>query len=246
MEKNPKHFLTPFDELTTSRQLQTIKLLLPYLPTNGQRMLGIFIRLNELQNAIHLFRGFPVSPSSDSLSPSRILSDLSPYLSEEESQQMAQVNQLLQMMELFQNMPTDNPAGFSPDLLMGMLNPEQKEMFQTYDAMFSDTMNQMDFTTSKEVLHMNEWMNHPKMQNMDPIKLELIKMAAAQTAGKSGKDLAPILFALITNAGKHNIQFSPEEITLILDLLKEGKSDAEKAQIDRTVNMAASMLKKKA
>ena len=91
---------------------------------------------------------------------------------------------------------------------------------------------------------MNEWMNHPKMQNMDPIKLELIKMAAAQTAGKSGKDLAPILFALITNAGKHNIQFSPEEITLILDLLKEGKSDAEKAQIDRTVNMAASMLKK--
>ena len=83
------------------------------------------------------------------------------------------------------------------------------------------------------------------MQNMDPIKLELIKMAAAQTAGKSGKDLAPILFALITNAGKHNIQFSPEEITLILDLLKEGKSDAEKAQIDRTVNMAASMLKKK-
>ena len=46
--------------------------------------------------------------------------------------------------------------------------------------------------------------------------------------------------------GKHNIQFSPEEITLILDLLKEGKSDAEKAQIDRTVNMAASMLKKKA
>ena len=59
---------------------------------------------------------------------------------------------------------------------------------------------------------------------MDPIKLELIKMAAAQTAGKSGKDLAPILFALITNAGKHNIQFSPEEITLILDLLKEGKS----------------------
>lgn len=58
MEKNPKHFLTPFDELTTSRQLQTIKLLLPYLPTNGQRMLGIFIRLNELQNAIHLFGDF--------------------------------------------------------------------------------------------------------------------------------------------------------------------------------------------
>ena len=38
----------------------------------------------------------------------------------------------------FSEYAADNPAGFSPDLLMGMLNPEQKEMFQTYDAMFSD------------------------------------------------------------------------------------------------------------
>lgn len=48
-------------------------------------------------------------------------------------------------------------------------------MFQTYDAMFSDTMNKWILQLLKEVLHMNEWMNHPKMQNMDPIKLELIK-----------------------------------------------------------------------
>ena len=119
-------------------------------------MLGIFIRLNELQNAIHLFRGFPVSPPSDSLSPSRILSDLSPYLSEEESQQMAQVNQLLQMMELFQNMPADNPAGFSPDLLMGMLNPEQKEMFQMYQTMFQqegDSQNERMDESSKNAEH---------------------------------------------------------------------------------------------
>lgn len=92
---------------------------------------------------------------------------------------------------------------------------------------------------------MNEWMNHPKLKAMDPAKLELIKLAAAQTQGKTGKELAPIMFALITNAGKHHIQFSPDEISLILELLKDGKSDAEKTQIDHTVNMAASMLKKK-
>ena len=38
---------------------------------------------------------------------------------------------------------------FSKDTDAAPLTPEQKEMFQTYDAMFSDTMNQMDFTTSK-------------------------------------------------------------------------------------------------
>ena len=36
---------------------------------------------------------------------------------------------------------------------------------------------------------MNEWMNNPAMQNMDPIKMELIRTAAAQTQGKSGKEI---------------------------------------------------------
>ena len=47
---------------------------------------------------------------------------------------------------------------------------------------------------------MNEWMNNPAMQSMDPVKMELIRTAAAQTQGKSGKSLAPIMMALITNA----------------------------------------------
>lgn len=149
MEQNPTHLMTPFDELTSSRQLQTLKLLLPYLPIDGQRMLGIFIRLNELKNAILQFRGFPISSYSDTHSPTRILNDLSPYLSKEEAQQFEQISQLLQMMELFQNMPSDSSGSFSPDFFMGMLNPEQKEMFQAYDAMFSDTINQMNVTASK-------------------------------------------------------------------------------------------------
>ena len=32
---------------------------------------------------------------------------------------------------------------------------------------------------------MNEWLNHPALKNMDPVKLELIKLAAKQTEGKS-------------------------------------------------------------
>ncbi len=92
---------------------------------------------------------------------------------------------------------------------------------------------------------MNEWMNNPAMKNIDPIKLELIKMAAAQTSGKSGSELAPIMLALITNANKKGIRFSQEEITLILEILKEGKSPEEREQIDRTVNMTKSVLNKK-
>ena len=93
---------------------------------------------------------------------------------------------------------------------------------------------------------MNEWMNNPAMKNIDPAKLELIQMAASQTAGKTGRDLAPVLFALITNANKKGISFSGDEISLIFEILKEGNTKEEQAQIDKTINMASSLLKKKA
>ena len=53
---------------------------------------------------------------------------------------------------------------------------------------------------------MNEWINNPLLKNIDPIKLELIQKAAGQVSGKSGKDLAPIMLALITSANRQGIQ----------------------------------------
>lgn len=91
---------------------------------------------------------------------------------------------------------------------------------------------------------MNEWMNNPAMKNIDPIKLELIKTAASKTSGKSGKELAPVMMALISGANKQGIRFTPEEMTLILEILKEGKSKEEREQIDRTINMASSLFPK--
>lgn len=91
---------------------------------------------------------------------------------------------------------------------------------------------------------MNEWMNNPQLKNIDPVKMELIHRAAAQTQGKSGKDMAPIMMALITTANKKGIRFSAEEINLILDILKEGKSKEEQAQIDRTIQMVQGLVRK--
>ena len=57
---------------------------------------------------------------------------------------------------------------------------------------------------------MIDWLNDPMLKNMDPIKVELIKTAAAQTSGNSGRALAPVLMTLITNANKKVIRFSPD------------------------------------
>ena len=74
---------------------------------------------------------------------------------------------------------------------------------------------------------MNEWLNHPALKNMDPVKLELIKLAAKQTEGKNGKSLAPVMMSLISSAHKKGITFSPEEMSFVLEILKDGKSKEE-------------------
>ena len=89
-------------------------------------------------------------------------------------------------------------------------------------------------------INMNDWMDSPLLKDIAPVKLELIKMAASQTSGKSGKDLAPVMLALITSANKKGIRFTAEEIQLILEILKDGKSAEEQAQIERTMNMVKS------
>ena len=84
---------------------------------------------------------------------------------------------------------------------------------------------------------MNEWMEHPDLVNLDPLKQELIRKAAMKAGGKNGKALVPVMMSLITGANKRGIRFTPDEISLILSVIKEGKSKEEQAQIDQMVQM---------
>lgn len=92
---------------------------------------------------------------------------------------------------------------------------------------------------------MEDWLNRPELKQIDPVKLELMKTVITKTKGKSGNDLAPILLSLIMTANKKGIRFYTDEITFIMDLMKEGKTSDEQARIDKTAQMIQSALKKK-
>ena len=71
---------------------------------------------------------------------------------------------------------------------------------------------------------MMDWTTHPGMNNLDPLKREIIRTAAKQVQGNSGNQMATVMMALITSARQHHITFSPEDTSLILDTLQDGKS----------------------
>ena len=150
--------MTPFDEITIPRQLRFIKLLLPFMPASSQRMLGILIKFMELQYTVQMFKRAAgstfqhiFSTQGDLLSdPAALLDVLSPYLSSEEIETANTFRSIFSMIEMMQTFSGQDGADsengeFNPlNLMMGMLTPEQQEMFETYQTMFSDPGSDTD------------------------------------------------------------------------------------------------------
>lgn len=133
MEKHPPLPMTPFDMITTSDNLQMMKLLLPYIPPAMQGMLAFYIKFMELQNAIRYFGLFhsktihskdPDLFSRTSPSPSDMLEDLRPYLGKE-AETIDMVLSAMTMMETMKDMDMPfSPEGVSP----GSSMPDMAEM----------------------------------------------------------------------------------------------------------------------
>lgn len=144
-----------FDALYTNNQIQKLKVLLPYIEPSMQKNMAIYIKYMELKYTIDLFKKHPFqicAASKDTENPDiqKIFRELKPYCTESESKQLEQMNSIFQTMEMYQEMSqtmsamqemfpdmgkqnSDNPSGSSMEnLLMGMLSPEQKAMFEAF------------------------------------------------------------------------------------------------------------------
>ena len=148
MENDAPRPMTPFDELVTSPQLQTVKLLLPYTPAPGRRALAACVKFLEFRQTLTLFgkhgsvsaQAFQKSPGT---SPLEILDALRPYLGKKDCEMLDMIlnlKDMMSMMDMMKNTSGEADTAMDPmDLLSAVLPPEQQEIFRAYDAMFSQT-----------------------------------------------------------------------------------------------------------
>ena len=80
------------------------------------------------------------------------------------------------------------------------------------------------------------WQNDPKLKNMDRSKLEMLQRLAEQGNGKSPSDMLPFLMSAAAQGKNSGLNFSPDEISAVLEVLKAGKSPEETAKIVRIVS----------
>lgn len=144
-----------FDALYTNNQIQKLKVLLPYIEPSMQKNMAVYIKYMELKYTIDLFRKHPfqicaASKNTEKPDIQKLFRELKPYCTEAESKQLEQMESMFQTMEMYQEMSqtmsamqemfpdmgkqnSDNSSGSSIEsMLMGMLSPEQKAMFEAF------------------------------------------------------------------------------------------------------------------
>ena len=91
-------------------------------------------------------------------------------------------------------------------------------------------------------MNVPDWFHDPRLENVSPAKLSLLLKLAEQVQGKSQKEILPIVIGAMASANRQNLTFTQEEFDLIFDIMKEGKSEEEKRQMDATLSKARKIL----
>ncbi|MCM1040276.1 MAG: hypothetical protein NC314_09455 [Roseburia sp.] len=145
-----------FDALYTNNQIQKLKVLLPYIDPAMQKNMAIYIKYMELKYTMDFFRKHPfhirAASREETGAPDlkKICRELKPYCTESEIRRLEQMESMFQTMEMYQEMsqtvsamqemfPGMDSAGADStsaasmeNMLMGMLSPEQKAMFEAF------------------------------------------------------------------------------------------------------------------
>lgn len=86
-----------------------------------------------------------------------------------------------------------------------------------------------------------DWKDNPKLSGLDKSKLDMLQALAEQGNGKSPSEVLPFLMNAARQGKKNGLNFTGDEISLILEVLKMGKSPEEIARIDKLVTMMRMM-----
>lgn len=153
MEQKDNSQISAFDTLFSNNHIQMLKVLLPYMDNQFQKYLAIYIKFQELQVALNFLRQRPyplcgcmIHP--DDTDPAQVVKRLLPLCNKKEKEQlnhllqmlqsMSQYQEMLHTMEFMKELMPEGDASVSPssmtDMLMGMLTPEQKQMFEMFSS----------------------------------------------------------------------------------------------------------------
>ena len=87
---------------------------------------------------------------------------------------------------------------------------------------------------------------NPALNDISPEKLQfLMAFASNNTDAKDAKSMASTVMNAANNAKQNGMTFSNTETTLLIELLKQNMSEAERVKADKMLQMMQMLQKKK-
>lgn len=86
-------------------------------------------------------------------------------------------------------------------------------------------MNYEEFSSTKE------------FQNLHPVKQQIIKEFLQTNTAASPEALLPKFMTINKELSKRNLNFTKEESSILINLMKTNMSSAEQAKVDMVLNM---------
>ena len=90
----------------------------------------------------------------------------------------------------------------------------------------------------------NNWIHDQDLSGIDTQKLQALASLAEQGNGLGQKELLPFLMAAASRTDKQFVQFSSNEMQLILSVLKKNKTPEEQQKMDRIVSLMQQVQKR--
>ncbi|MBE5948243.1 MAG: hypothetical protein E7261_04345 [Lachnospiraceae bacterium] len=86
---------------------------------------------------------------------------------------------------------------------------------------------------------------NPLLKDINPQKLQILGEVLSQAGNKSTNELLPYFMAASQKASSMGVAFSNSETDLIIDILTQNMSDAEKARVNSIRKLAMLVSNKK-
>ena len=86
-------------------------------------------------------------------------------------------------------------------------------------------------------------LDNPALKDIAPEKLKFLLEFSTQNNNASAKDMMAILMSAKASANKQGMNFSGDEMNLIVEILKQQMSDDERKKADMIISMFQKMSK---
>ena len=91
-----------------------------------------------------------------------------------------------------------------------------------------DPGNNRAYDRSREKEGSSDFSSNPKLHGIDPIKLKIIMEIKEKSKYKSMEELLPEIMKINQELNRRNMNFTQNETALLLDVIEESLSPAEK------------------